>query len=269
MCKMKSGIILKDRVFIPDYDSHTDMLAELGIEDNRKNAETLFIRAELYPKNGDVFSPVDEWIYHIDQDILPDWYVENYDKERMIKAVKEWAKEHIHIGVDDLKINAGSGHYVKDCKNIYIYENATVENICENATVKNICGNATVKNICENATVKYIYENATVENICGNATVEYIYGNATVKNICGNATVKNIYGNATVEYIYGNATVKKSKGNAVIITSTNFKWHNKEKLILLENSTLKDNYNKVIYQSGEIKLISVTDGKIIGGDTNA
>ena len=224
MCKMKSGIILKDRVFIPDYDSHTDMLAELGIEDNRKNAETLFIRAELYPKNGDVFSPVDEWIYHIDQDILPDWYVENYDKERMIKAVKEWAKEHIHIGVDDLKINAGSGHYVKDCKNIYIYENATVENICENATVK---------------------------------------------NICGNATVKNIYGNATVEYIYGNATVKKSKGNAVIITSTNFKWHNKEKLILLENSTLKDNYNKVIYQSGEIKLISVTDGKIIGGDTNA
>jgi len=49
---MKSGIILKDRVFVPDQDHHTDMLQELGIEDTRKNAETLFVRAELVPPGG-------------------------------------------------------------------------------------------------------------------------------------------------------------------------------------------------------------------------
>lgn len=32
MCRMKLAIILKDRVFIPDYDSHTQMLEELGIK---------------------------------------------------------------------------------------------------------------------------------------------------------------------------------------------------------------------------------------------
>ena len=31
MCKLKSAIILKDRIFIPDYDSHSQMLEELGI----------------------------------------------------------------------------------------------------------------------------------------------------------------------------------------------------------------------------------------------
>ena len=31
MCKLKSAIILKDRIFIPEYDSHSDMLKELGI----------------------------------------------------------------------------------------------------------------------------------------------------------------------------------------------------------------------------------------------
>ena len=31
MCQMKSGIILKDRVFIPDYDSHGKMLDELKV----------------------------------------------------------------------------------------------------------------------------------------------------------------------------------------------------------------------------------------------
>lgn len=47
MCRFKSGIILKDRVFIPDYDSHSDMLDELGIEDTKQNAEKLFIRAVI------------------------------------------------------------------------------------------------------------------------------------------------------------------------------------------------------------------------------
>ena len=49
MCKLKSAIILKDSVFIPDYDSHSKMLKELQIEDTRSNAERLFVRAELYP----------------------------------------------------------------------------------------------------------------------------------------------------------------------------------------------------------------------------
>ena len=86
MCKMKSAIILKDRIFIPDYDSHSDMLKELGIEDTEEKAEMLFVRAELSPKNGDVFTPIDEWIFEVDQDIKPDWFVESYEKERMIQA---------------------------------------------------------------------------------------------------------------------------------------------------------------------------------------
>ena len=244
MCKLKSGIILKDRVFMPDYDSHTDMLEELKIDDTRDNASRLFVRAELYPKNGDVFSDIDTWIFNVDQDILPEWFVADYEKNRMIEAVKKWAETHIHIGKDNLTINDGKNHYIKDCKNV---------NIRDNATVKNICDNATVKYIRDNATVEYIYDNATVKNICDNATVEYIYGNATVEYI---------YGNATVEYIYGNATVEKSAGFATIITSKNYKWYNLESTILLENSTIKDNYGKVVYQSGDVKLVTVTNGKI-------
>ena len=225
MCRFKSAIILKDRVFIPDYDSHSDMLDELGIEDTRQNAEKLFIRAELSPENGDVFSNIDNWKFVVDQDILPDWYVKDYDKQRMIEAVKEWAKDRIHIGVDNLKINSGANHYIKDCKDVNIYGSATV---------KNICGSATVK------------------NICGSATVEYIYGSATVEYICDSATV---------EYICDRATVETAKGFSIIRTSPYSKFNNRDKLILLENATLKDCYEKKIYQSGDFKLVSVSNGK--------
>ena len=300
MCKLKSAIVLKDRIFIPEYDSHSDMLNELGITDDYLGASKKFVRVELSPEDGDVFSDIDGWKLTVDQDIRPEWFSEEECKPKMIEAVKEWAKTHIHIGVDGLKIDGGRNHYIKDCKNVEIYGSATVENICgsatveyicgsatvkniygsatvENiygsATVENICGSATVKNIYDSATVKYICDSATVKYICGSATVKYICGSATVEYICGSATVKNIYDSATVKNIYdsatvknicGSATVKNIYGSATVISSPYTKWKNANSLILADNATFKDNYGKVIYQSGDYKLISVESGKTIG-----
>ena len=239
MCKLKSAIILKDRIFMPDYDSHSKMLEELGITDDYINASKVFVRAELVPENGDAFSDIDNWKFSVDQDITPKWFDEKDCAERMRKAVKEWAKTHIFVGQNELKISHGENIFIKDCKNV---------NICGNATVKYICGDATVESICDNAMVKNIYGKATVENIYGNATVKNIYGKATVENICGNATVKNIYGKATVENIYGNATV---------ISSPYTKWSNSASLIIAGNATFKDCYSKTIYQAGGWKFVEV------------
>ena len=118
MCKLKSAIVLKDRIFMPDYDSHSQMLDELGIEDDYLGASKKFVRVELSPQNGDVFSDIDTGTLTVDQDIKPDWFSDEDCKPRMIEAVKSWAKTHIHIGVDDLTIDIGENHYIKDCKNI-------------------------------------------------------------------------------------------------------------------------------------------------------
>ena len=219
MCKLKSAIILKDRVFIPDYDSHSDMLRELKIKDTRENAERLFVRAELSPKDGDVFSPVDTWEFTVDQDIVPEWFVKEVDKERMVTAVKEWTKTHIFVGVDGLKIESGKEYYLKDCKNVEI-SNSTVE----------AWGNSTVK----------AYNNSTVE-AWGNSTVK-AYNNSTVK-ACDNSTVK----------AYNNSTVKACDNSTVIKTTTSL-FNNKTNLILSENATFKDCYAKIIYQSGDWEL---------------
>ena len=230
MCKLKSAIILKDRIFMPDYDSHSEMLEELKITDDYFNASKVFVRAELSPENGDVFSDIDDWKFCVDQDITPEWFDEKDCAERMRKAVKEWAKTHIFIGQNKLKISHGENIFIKDCKNVEIYGNATVESICDNATVESIC------------------DNATVENIRGNATVKNICGNATVKNICGKATVENIYDDATVKSIYGNATV---------ISSPYTKWDNSAALIIADNATFKDCYSRTIYQAGGWKLVEI------------
>ena len=204
MCKFKSAIILKDRVFVPDYDSHTDMLEELGIADTRANAERLFVRAELIPRNYDIFSDISEWRFNVDQDITPDWFVAEYEKERMIEAVKAWAKNRIFVGVDGLTLRDGKSFYIKNCENVS----------CENSTVT-AWGNSTVT----------AWENSTVT-------------------------------------AWGNSTVT-ARGNSTVIRDI-WSSFNTDRLVLSDNSTFKDCITRTLYQSGDFKLVAVTDGKIGG-----
>lgn len=48
MCKLKSGIILKDKVFVPYYDRHTKMLEELKIFRYIENANKLYVLRGAY-----------------------------------------------------------------------------------------------------------------------------------------------------------------------------------------------------------------------------
>ena len=154
MCKLKSSLILKDQIFIPDYDSHSQMLDELGIKDTEKNAETKFIRAELYPKDGDIFSSVEKWAYKVDQDILPGWYVASYDEQRVREAVKEWADKHIHIGKKNFSVNGGT-HYFKNCENV---------TLCGDSTAT-LYGNSTATLHGDSTAIAPAYSSVPKENI--------------------------------------------------------------------------------------------------------
>ena len=181
MCQFKSALCLKDRVFVPDYDSHDRMLKELGIHDDFAHASKTFVRVELSPADGDKSSDPMGWRIKIDQDILPDWFDHNRDEARVKTAIADWCKVHV-LREGTHEVHSGVW---------YAYGSATVK----------AYGSATVK-AYDSATVK-AYDYATVE-ACDSATVT-AYGSATVKAY-GSATVK-AYNSATVE-AYGSATVK-------------------------------------------------------------
>ena len=208
----KRGIILKDRVYIPDHDDRTAMLVELKIDNNED-----FVCALLTPPDKNIFAPVSEWKYRVGQDILPDWYVPEVGEKRMREAVTKWAKERIHIGEKIDTINSGT-HWIKDCKIGTICGSAKIKTICGSAEVESIRGSAevgsirgsaNVDNICGSAKVTYIFDSANVKYICDSAEVGTICGSATVKYICGTAIVDNIFDSATVKYIRDAATVKR------------------------------------------------------------
>ena len=93
MCEAASGITTKDRVFISKVSNrHTVILEENKIED--KNEVPDFVKWEITPKNYDYSTPISTWVYKIDQDNVPFWYVPEIDEKRARKALEEWSKYH-------------------------------------------------------------------------------------------------------------------------------------------------------------------------------
>ena len=128
MCKFKSGLILKNKgVWAAEgNESHSDLLESLRIEDNHMNATKTFVRAELIPKNNDKMADINEWIYKVDQDIVPDWYEkdpERYEQEfrkAVEKYMEDWKKKFKYI----------CGHYwtsVQDGDYTYYFMNGILK----------------------------------------------------------------------------------------------------------------------------------------------
>ena len=183
MCQLKSCLVLKDRVYCPDYDSHQDMLDKLGIKDDYLGASKTFVRVELLPPDGmkSLMEPLDRWTLKVDQDVTPEWWDAEADRQRVEEAVEAWRREHVFA----------EGEHIVKAGEVYAFGNATVE----------AWGNAIVT-AHDSATVK-AYGNAIV-TAWGSATVK-AWDSATV-TAWDSATVK-AYGNAIVT-AWDSATVK-------------------------------------------------------------
>lgn len=206
MCQLKSCLVLKDRVFCPDYDSHQSMLEELGIKDDYLHANKTFVRVEFIPPAGvrSLMEPLDKWTLNVDQDIMPEWWNEKFDRPRVEKAIEIWRKEHVFV----------EGEHIVENEEIYALGNAKVRAF-RNAMIK-AYNNAMVE-AWINATVE-VYDNVMVTahnearvNARGNAIVQAC--DSVKVKAEGNATVK-AYDDVTV--IAGDSATVKACGNTTV-----------------------------------------------------
>lgn len=207
MCKFKSGIILKDRVFIPDYDSHFDMLEDLKIKDEEFTPD--FVKVELSPPFGLSvdFADYSKWIFKADQDYFPDWYVEEIDKERFIKEFSKWAEDNIAINKE----------IIKDSKNYKAYINCTGI-ICKNPNISFIYGghftkiyqscidslmNVNVKETMYNCIIGQIYNSIFLSRVNGsNITKSYSNKYQSMMNNYIRYSEKDIIDSSYDNYIF-------------------------------------------------------------------
>ena len=219
MCKLKSGLLFKNGVFVPDYDSHDKMLREKCIEDTAENRIAgKFVRFELSPENDDPFVPIDMWVFKIDQDELPEWIKSDPEKyEAMARAaVKEWAEKHIFIGIDKLNLTDGSGYYLKDCTNVTLSGSSTVQDMSGSSTVQDMSGSSTVQDMWDSSTVRNMWGSSTVQNMRGSSTVQDMSGSSTVQDMWDSSTVQDMWGSSTVQDMWGSSTVRNMRDSSTV-----------------------------------------------------
>ena len=219
MCKLKSGLLFKNGVFVPDYDSHDKMLREKCIEDTAENRIAgKFVRFELSPENDDPFVPIDMWVFKIDQDELPEWIKSDPEKyEAMARAaVKEWAEKHIFIGIDKLNLTDGSGYYLKDCTNVTLSGSSTVQDMSGSSTVQDMSGSSTVQDMSGSSTVRNMWDRSTVQNMWGSSTVQDMSGSSTVQDMWDSSTVQDMWGSSTVQDMWGSSTVRNMRDRSTV-----------------------------------------------------
>ena len=267
MCKLKSGLLFKNGVFVPDYDSHDKMLREKCIEDTAENRIAgKFVRFELSPENDDPFVPIDMWVFKIDQDELPEWIKSDPEKyEAMARAaVKEWAEKHIFIGIDKLNLTDGSGYYLKDCTNVTLSGSSTVQDMRGSSTVQDMSGSSTVQDMRDSSTVQNMWDSSTVQDMWGSSTVQDMRDSSTVRNMWGSSTVqdmrdsstvRNMRGSSTVQDMRVSSTVQYMSGSSTVQIAENLsKGVNVKTIILSQNAIIKDCRTKTLYAVGDWKL---------------
>ena len=205
MCMFKSMLLLKDKVFCPNYDSHEDMINETGMEHGpmREN----FVRVEITPPDDDLTVPIDKWKYKVDQDYLPEWYVEEVDKPRCFDALKAWAVKHILVGQDVPEVKQGEFVVLVNCNTGIV--KGTVQKVW-GGTVQEVRG-GTVQKVW-GGTVQEVWDGGTVQEVWGGGTVQKVWG-GTVQKVWDGGTVQKVW-DGTVKVWDG--TVQKQTGGIVI-----------------------------------------------------
>ena len=124
MCQPASFVVTKDRVFWSlRTDSHSEIVTEYELHEHGSHGPKI-VNVEITPPDGDFTRPLTEWVYKVDQDILPDWH-DNADTEsRSRDALDEWAAKRLLL----------SGHHVVEGgKRVFICDSASAT-LCNSAS---------------------------------------------------------------------------------------------------------------------------------------
>ena len=129
MCNFWSCIVTKNGEVLFDEmsDRHEDIIEKYKLVDDTADPALLkFARVEINPPNGDVFAHINDWVFKIDQSIIPTWFTKENEKS-CYKKLKYFTKKAILIGKEIKEISSGR-FWVKDCK---IVETKGTALICE------------------------------------------------------------------------------------------------------------------------------------------
>jgi hypothetical protein len=198
MCKFKSALVLKNKVFMPyDYDSHEQMIDELKLNDKTNSPE--FVRVEIVPIDNNIFNhDLKNWQMKVDQDFRPDWFSEKFAEKEMKEELQKFFAERFVIGRTLAEIKEGK---------FFVGSGGTIQNV-SGGTIQDVRG-GTIQNV----------RGGTIQDVWG-GTIQNVRG-GTIQDVWGQVVVRLCHTDGKIERLHDNATIKEITRNIPIIYVAN------------------------------------------------
>ena len=219
MCRFKSGIILKGKCVIADGDddSHSNLLRKLKIEDTDTNARRRFVRAELLPPNEKWWTDPSTWTFHVDQDILPNWYTDDPGKyeQSFREAVTEWVKTHVKVNEEIEALSEGY-YMLKDCRvekltdnaKVYLFD-SSVNKTYHHSFVKEMHGKSIVNEMRDSSSVYEMHGKSIVNEMHDSSSVDEMHDKSSVNGMWGASSIIGMYDDSSVNKMYDYSSVNE------------------------------------------------------------
>ncbi len=270
MCKLKSAIVLKDKIFMPfDYDSHEQMIAELKLSDDTRSPE--FVRVEMVPADGDVFNHnLDNWGLIVDQDFRPEWFNEKFAEEEMKTEIKKFFVERFIVNDRTWQRRDHQRLFIKNSSvvawgnsSVVARENSSVE-ARENSSVVawgnssvvargnssvEARGNSSVE-ARENSSVE-AWENSSVV-AWGNSSV-VARGNSSV--VARENSSVEAWGNSSVEARGNSSVVARENSSVVAWGNSSVVARGNSSVVARENSSVEARGNSSVEAWGNSQIL--------------
>lgn len=196
MCQFFSAVATKDKLYVEyGVDSHSDIISINGLGHLEKDINRIgLVRLEITP-NRPMTLDFGQWIFGVDQDILPDWFIADEWRQKMID-------------------------YLRGCRTIEEGESVQVEagNVWFHlGEIKHLVGYGSILYMLGNSRVGKLYDNSRVGRLCNNSQVGTLYNNSQVRDLSDNSRVGTLYNNSQVGTLYNNSRVGTLYHNSRII----------------------------------------------------
>lgn len=194
----KSGIILKDRILIPDHDSFAKMTEEFLTVEKEKGKDDVWVRAKLVPDDDAWWTDPADWSFEVVEEEIPEWFksgMEEYETRFREEVCKWWCK-HVLVGrnIEELE----RGEYRLMC--------------CE---IGRLTGTVKIP-VCYGSSIGMMQDNARVgEMLCG-SRIHAMFDDTKVEIMRNTSRVDEMWGKSEIGVMYDSTETGKMNGESRI-----------------------------------------------------
>jgi hypothetical protein len=246
MCNFWSAIVTKsgDVLFNEMDDSHESIIElyknKYDLKDETTDPDRLkFARIEIAPPDNDVFKPLNEWVFKIDQSIKPTWLTKT-DEKNARKTLSVFAKKAIINGKSIDKLDDGR-YWIKDCKIDLLCNKVFVVALWGTSRVGEMRGTSQVGTMRGTSQVGTMRETSRVGTMLGTSQVGTMWETSQVGTMLETSLVGTMWGTSRVGTMWGTSQVGTMRETSTAFIPDNEKYRiicaDMDKFILEKHKT--------------------------------